>query len=480
MKQTNEGANKYHHSMNHALEFFSKAGSLYDTPARKAKRGFYGNESTALELFINSWIVDKALSFALLLWLRDCRGGAGNRSASRSIYKWIAENDPNWLKANLHQLPMVGRWDDCRSLFGTPLETDAAQFWAMALKSEDNVLAAKWADRRDVPLRRALGFDTNTPGGKELRLFLSAIRKGHIVEHLMCQKQWENITYDHVPSVAMSRYTKAFKKNDPERFDAFKNKVKTGEAKVHAEVLFPHDCIRTCKHGDKEMAELQFNALPNFMENEGDDERIMVISDTSGSMETEIGGSVTAYDVSVGIALYCSAKMREDSPFHKRFIAFCSESSFKDWRGMSFAEAIHDRRIFDHAVGSTRIDTALDLLLETAVRRKIAQDLMPTTLLIVSDMQFHQGSYTDDTEVEACLKEWDQAGYDRPKVVYWNTAGYSGSQATENMEHVGMVSGFSPSILKSLLGGTDFSPISVMLRTLEKYEVHLPDVGVEA
>ena len=480
MPKTHEGANKYHHSMNHALEFFSKAGSLYDTPARRAKKGFYGNESTALELFINSWIVDKALSYSLLLWLRDCRGGAGNRSASRSIYKWLAENDPEWIKANLHQLPVVGRWDDCRSLFGTPVEKDAAEFWASVLKSEDNVLAAKWADRKDVPLRRALGFDTNTPGGKELRKFLSGIRKGHIVEHLMCQKQWENITYDHVPSVAMSRYTKAFSKNDANRFQAFKEQVKAGVKKVHAEVLFPHDCIRACKHGDKEMAELQFNALPNFMEGEGDDERIMVISDTSGSMETEIGGSITAYDVSVGLALYCSAKMRKDSPFHKRFIAFCSESSFKDWRNMSFAEAIHNRSIFDHAVGSTRIDTALDLLLETAVRRKIPQELMPTTLLIVSDMQFHQGSRTDDTEVEACLKEWDKAGYDRPKVVYWNTAGYSGSQATENMEHVGMVSGFSPSILKSLLGGTDFSPIAVMLRTLEKYEVYLPELGVEA
>ena len=293
----------------------------------------------------------------------------------------------------------------------------------------------------------------------------------------MCQKQWENITYDHVPSVAMSRYTKAFSKNDAERFIAFKEQVKSGVKKVHADVLFPHDCIRTCKHGDKEMAELQFNALPNFMESEGDDERIMVISDTSGSMETEVGGSITAYDVSVGLALYCSAKMRKDSPFHKRFIAFCSESSFKDWRNMSFAEAVHNRKIFDHAVGSTRIDTALNLLLETAVRREIPQELMPTTLLIVSDMQFHQGSRTDDTEVEACLKEWDKAGYDRPKVVYWNTAGYSGSQATENMEHVGLVSGFSPSILKSLLGGTDFSPISVMLRTLEKYEVYLPEIS---
>ena len=353
------------------------------------------------------------------------------------------------------------------------LEEDAAMFWANALLADEpNILAAKWADRKDAQLRGALGGLSSSG----LRKLLARIRKNHIVEHKMCQKDWDNIKYETVPSVAMSRYTKAFKKNDSERFQEFKNQVKTGVKKVHADVLFPHDCIRTAKHGDEEMADLQFDALPNFLEGKDDDERILVISDTSGSMEQNIGGNVEAYDVSVGLALYCSSKVREDSPFYKRFIAFCSEGSFKDWRNLSFSEAIHDRNIFNGAVGRTRIDKALNLILNTAIKREIKQEQMPTTLLIVSDMQFHQGASTDDTEVEHCLKKFDTAGYDRPKIVYWNTAGYSGQQATESMKNVGMISGFSPSILKSLLGGTDFSPKAIMLRTLEKYEVYVPEV----
>lgn len=466
--ETNEGAKAYEHSLNHALEFFSKAGSLFDT---KRKQSFYNNESSALELFINSWIVDKPLSFALLLWLRDCRGGAGNRSGSRAIYNWLAKNNPEWLKANLHQIPTVGRWDDLRSLFGTSLEKDAAELWAMALNEDEvKVLAAKWADRSDHPIREVLNLSV-----PQMRKLLANIRKNHIVEHKMCQGLWESIDYKTVPSVAMARYTKAFKKHDEERFAAFKNKVKTGEEKVHADVLFPHDCIRTAMNGDPEMAELQFDSLPNYLEGEDGDERILVLSDTSESMSiASLGGSVTAYDVSTGLALYCSSRMREDSPFYKRFIGFCSESTFKDWRNMSFSEALQSRKIFDRAVGATRIDTALNLILNTAIKREIAQEQMPTTLLIVSDMQFHQGSRTNDTEVETCLKKWDEAGYERPKVVYWNTAGYSGQQATQNMKSVGLISGFSPSILKSLLGGTDFSPKGIMLRTLEKYEVVIP------
>ncbi len=468
--ETHEGAKAYDHSLDHALEFFSKAGSLYDSPAKK--NTFYNDESTALELFINTWIVDKPLSFALLLWLRDCRGGAGNRSGARSIYRWLADNAPEILEANLHQLPEVGRWDDLRCLFGTPLENAAATLWSNAISARE-VLAAKWAKRKDIPLRVRLGM--NAPG---MRKLLASIRQDHIVEHLMCQQEWDRILYEKIPSVAMSRYTRTFRKHDEERFNHFKNLVKSGEKTVHADVLFPHDCVRACRNGDPEMAELQFEALPNYLQGEDVDERIIVIADSSGSMEQPIGGSVEAYDVSIALALYCSAKMRKDSPFYKRFIAFCSEGHFKDWRDLSFSQAVNDHSIFDGAVGSTRIDSALDLILNTAIKRSIPQELMPTTLLIVSDMQFHSGSDSDDTEVEHCLKKFDTAGYERPKVVYWNTAGYKGSQATEGMKNVGLVSGFAPSILGAILGGEDFSPKAIMLKALEKYEVVLPEVGI--
>jgi len=468
--KTAQGANAFEHSLNHGLEFFSKAGSLYATPNKK---GFYEGEATAKQLFVNVYAADKVMAMALLLWLRDCRGGAGNRSGSREIYQWLAETDPALLQANLHQLPQVGRYDDYRCLFGTKLEKAAAGLWSKALFNRE-VLSAKWADRKDKPLRQLLGM--NAP---EFRKFLVSIRGGHIVESKMCAKEWDRIKYDHVPSVAMSRYTNAFRKHDETRFNTFKEQVKSGEKTVHADVLFPHDCVITARYGDPEMAELQFNALPNFLQGEDVDERILVIADSSGSMEQEIGaGKAEALHVSIGMALYCSAKMREDSPFYKRFIAFESEGSFKDWRHLSFSQAIRDRDIFDGAIGSTRIDSALDLILNTAIERKIPQELMPTTLMIVSDMQFSSGSHTDDTEVEYCLKKFDAAGYDRPKILYWNLAGYQGSQATASTPNVGMVSGYSPAILKSVLGGTDFSPIAIMLRTLEKYEVVLPEVGI--
>jgi len=188
------------------------------------------------------------------------------------------------------------------------------------------------------------------------------------------------------------------------------------------------------------------------------------------------------------MALYCSSRIPEESPFYKRFIGFCSEGKFVDWRNMSFSQALRSRKVFDHAVGSTRIDKALDLILKIAVERKIKQELMPTTLLIISDMQFTQGATGDGygwnthgqsekealTEVNKCIRKWIDAGYKAPKVVYWNTAGYSGQQETVNSTNIGLVSGFSPSICKAIFGGEDFTPYAIMMRALEKYEVVIP------
>lgn len=481
--QTNEGGEQFEHSLDHALEFFSKAGSLM-----KNKQSFYGNEESALSLFQKVWIVDREIAFRLLLWLRDCRGGAGNRSGFRECLRWLSKTlgGAEWIQSNLDWIPEVGRYDDLRALFDAPLERSAADFWAMKMSvTEDAALAAKWADRKDFPLKHALGYKREG----EFRRYLARLRKHSIVEHKMSTHRWNEVDYAGVPSVAMARYTKAFSRHDPERFAQFKTKVKSGEAKVHASVLFPHDCVRTALTGDPEMADAQFNELPNHM---GEGERAVVLADTSGSMGVEVSGMIRAVDISQALALYCSAKIPEENPFHKKFIAFQSESKFVDWNGMTFSQAVGNRALFNGAVGATRIDVALDTMLSMAKWWDFPQYLLPTMLIVVSDMQFHAGhkqqgyrlgmgvggaagSAVPESEVQKALNRWTEAGYKAPKVVYWNVAGYAGQPDTAYGKDIAMVSGFSPAILKAIFEGKDLTPLGVMKRALEKYEVRRPE-----
>ena len=472
MMNTKEGAKAYEHSLGHDVEFFSKAGSMFTK-----KGSFYEGEESALSLFQKTWIVDAEIAMKLLLWLRDIRGGAGNRSGARECYHWLANHYPEWLAANISWLPMVGRWDDLKSLFGTDAEKYAVELWSDALLHGD-VLAAKWADRKDKPLKHALKMDE-----ANFRRFLAAWRKDSIIEHKMCTGRWNEVNYEKAPSLAMARYTKAFGEHDRERFEKYKEALVKGEVKVHASTLFPHDCVRTSKYGDTGIADAQFDALPNYME--GTNEKIMVISDTSRSMDNTVAGSIRAVDISQGLALYCSARMPKDGPFYKKFIAFCSESELKDWEGMTFSQAVRNRDMFDQAVGTTRIHTALNLILKIAKTFKLPEELMPTTLMIVSDMQFHPdpkqseryqnyGVRSSGSEVEECLARYEEAGYKKPKVIYWNTGGYAGSSATIKSPSTALISGFSPSTLTAVLAGDDFTPRGVMLRALEKYNVTIP------
>ena len=455
--RTNEGDLQYVNTGNPLLDFFGKAGSVFEIRGH-----FYENQESVLDLYKNAWDYDKITSLKLMMWLRDCRGGAGNRSGFRSILNWMAKEYPEWIEQNIDWIPKVGRWDDLRSLYGTVLEKRAAEYWWSEISNGRNILAAKWADRnKDYPVRKISGMKIG-----DFRRYLANIRKNYIVEHKMCEKRWNTIDYKTVPSVAMSRYAGAFSKNDINRFVKFKDDVKTGKVKVKTEALFPHDCIRTCKHGDKEMAELQFNNLPNYVP---DDSMTMVIADTSASMSTSIAGSITAMDISMGLALYFSSRVSPDNPFYKRFIQFCSEGKLTDWRKLSFSDAIFNQDIFDGAIGSTRIDYALDTILSIAKLKEIPQSLMPKNLIIVSDMQFSNGSNSDESSIESALKRWDEADYNRPTVIYWNTDSYGGSPIISEMSNTVLISGFSPSILKQVLTNDSLDPMSVLNEAIKKY-----------
>jgi hypothetical protein len=468
--KTNEGSLQYDGTLNNYVDFFSKAGSIFSKTSRK-RQMFYNNEQDIVEMFRNVWSSgDQLLAMKLLFWLRDPRNGAGNRSGFRDCLRWLVETDVSWIEINIDNIIEYGRWDDLRVLFNTAVEEVVYEKWAKEI-ANGNGLASKWADRSDLGLLKRL---RKTKHVKTIQDFRRLLAKGRstVVETKMCSKKFNEIEYTKVPSMAMNRYSNAFKRNDEQRFTAFKEAVEKGETKINSSVIFPHNLMRSLRGGgDRQTIDLQFTSMPNFMKDNGD--RIMVLCDSSGSMECDIGGGVQAIDISTSLSLYCSDRIPTSSPFHKKFIQFESESTLTDWNGMSFSEA-YEKRLFDGAIGSTRIDIALDSILNFAKMFKVDKDNMPNMLMVISDMQFDEGIESETPVVEASLNKWVEAGYDIPKILYWNVAGYAGSPATANMKNVALVSGFSPSILEAVFSGEDFSPKAIMLRKLENYNVNIP------
>jgi hypothetical protein len=396
-----------------------------------------------------------------MFWARDVRGGAGERQIFKDLMVYLAENHVESLAKNLSYVAEYGRWDDLLVLFGTKLDTQAKNLIVNAL-NENNGLCAKWMPRKGKEAIALERYMKLTP--KTYRKML--VEKTKVVEQLMCSNQWGTVTYEHVPSVAMARYGKAFGKHDATRFDAYKN----GDTKVNASAVFPYDVLKTLQRGDQTMAVKQWDALPNYME--GNNERVLPVCDVSGSMSSPAGknATVSCMDVCISLGLYISE--RNEGKFKDAFVTF-SETPKLQYLNGNLKDRYRQLQNADWGM-STNLEAVFTLVLDQATRFNLPESEMPTTLLIMSDMEFNQATRSRQSALDMIREKYETAGYTMPKLVFWNiqsrNAGNFPVQVSDN--GTALVSGFSPAILKSLLTGEDMSPIGIMNKTVNsaRYE----------
>jgi len=185
------------------------------------------------------------------------------------------------------------------------LDEKTAKWLYMELTVSKNGLLAKWLPRKGKIFSSMARLNGLVP--KELRKIL--VELSNTVEQKMCARQWEDIKYSTVPSVAMNRYRKAFLKQDESRFNAFILDVKEGRDKISAGAIFPHEiavkCFENLGYDEKEAIVAQWEALPDYME--GSEERILPVCDVSGSMWSP---KMLPISVSVGLGLYISERNR--------------------------------------------------------------------------------------------------------------------------------------------------------------------------
>lgn len=433
------------------LDFFSKAGDA---------RGV-----DISDIFKKALAENQEIAVRTLLWTRDSRGGAGERKTFRDLLGILARDSKfEHMHGVVKLIPEVGRWDDLFVLFGTQHQNLAIQAIGEGIRAQ-NGLCAKWMPRQGenaTILRNALNY---TP--KQWRKTLVNLTK--VVETQMCNKQWSDINYQHVPSRAIGKYAKAFGRNDSVRFTAFKQKVETGEAKINAAGVFPYDVVHLLQR-DQKLAEVQWKALPDYVQ--GSDERAICVVDVSGSMDTPVGGygsgnKVSCMDVAISLGIYTSERL--EGIFKNTFITFTDNPKiikFKEDDSLSSRVAITKRDVGY----STNLEGVFDAVLNAAVQVKLPESQMPTKIVMISDMQFNaQVKGRGLSAVPMIRQKYEAAGYKMPQLVFWNVgaAKYGNSPTTIGENGVAMVSGFSPAILTSILTGkTD--AIELMLDAVGK------------
>jgi len=392
----------------------------------------------------------------ILFWVRDARGGAGERQIFRDILKYLVENHPNVVKQNIQAIPYFGRWDDLSVLFGSTLEAQAVQMYVNGLIVKDG-LCAKWIPRKGNifnAIRKAMNV---TP--KYLRKLLVGISS--TVDQKMCANEWSNIEYEKTPSLAMGRYTKAFAKHDITGFTEYLEKLKKGETKVNAGAVYPYNVVQTMNQGSWELANEQWKSLPNFME--GTTERILPVVDVSGSMGSIVSGSITCLDVAISLGLYFSE--RNEGVFKDSFITFSEKPQLEKVSG-TLKERYEQMSTADWGM-NTNLELVFNLILNQALKHKVLPEDMPSKILIMSDMEFDEATRQSDSAIQMIRRQYDNSGYSLPQIIFWNIQSRNKNFPVRYDESgTALISGLSPSIVKSVLGGKEMTPVSIMNETI--------------
>ena len=492
----------YTYTENGALTYKSTLDGLLDL---FALGGAYRTRSDAdvINLFMKAFAEDEVHALKCLFYLRDVRGGQGERRFFRVVTKWLAREHTDAMKRNLQYVPEFGRWDDLYVFVGTPLERDAFQLMRNQLELDVQCktpsLLAKWLKSENTSSHdsRALADKTRRFLGmnhKEYRKTLSILRERiRVLERLMSAGRWDEIEFDKIPSRAGMIYKNAFARHDIERMkqgaeQSYEDFAKDKNTKVNAKALYPYEVVKEAMAFSRDWG--YYYDRGRKSQDLDNTERLMVnkywenladyfkgctfngicVADTSGSMYGD------PLCVALSIAMYCAERNKGD--FANHFFTFSNDPTFVEINGVDFVDKIN-RMVRSDWGGSTNVEAVFDQMLRIAKQNGCSQDEIPASVIIISDMEFNScvcggsrsrnrwgsGSIANETLFETIEKRWNAAGYKLPLLTFWNVRARQDNIPMRSTKYVNYVSGFSPVIFEQVLKG--ITAVDLMMDKLD-------------
>lgn len=476
--ETENGGAAYATSGSDCLDLFASIGAL---------RRESDEEITAR--FLRAYTENADTAMKILFFARDIRGGLGERQVFRTIFSWLAQNEPGSVKKNIQYVAEYGRFDDLLALMDTSCEPEMLALLKRQFDEDMRRLAAgehvsllgKW-----LPSVNASNRQTIRNAKKVARAFgmsevsyrkaVSALRRRiHIIENDLREREY-TFDYEKQPSRALFKYRQAFFRNDGERYGAFLSKAASGKARMHADNVSPYELVepflswenrrpgresflRELSPEEKAALNATWESMPDF----GGKENALAVIDTSGSMY--FAGKPLPAAVALSLGLYFAEHNR--GVFRNHFIEFSDTPQLIEVKGETFVDRLRYVASFSQ-VASTDLEAVFDLLLETAVRYHVSQADLPAKLIIISDMEFNFCvSNASETNFEHARKTYEAHGYRLPEIVFWNVASRNRHQpVTMNEQGAALISGVTPRLFAMVADGS-LSPYTCMMEVLE-------------
>ena len=429
--RTLNGAKTWSATGDACLDLFAVAGGMR-----------HRREQDLKDLFNRAYIENPDLAMKLLFYIRDIRGGLGEREIFRTLIRHVAKTWPASAKHNAEYIPEYGRYDDLLCLMGTSSQKEVVRLIGDQLAEDEKALQrrsegetdshisllAKWLPSintssartrgRARTLLKALGMNET-----EYRKRISRLRNNiGLTERYLTAGKTEKIRYEAVPSGAMIKYRSAFEKKDADRFGTYLAKTACHETTIHSGTLYPYEITRPFFrdhdfHPDaagRDVLDLLWENLAGTVK----DQNAICIVDTSGSMFCNRRDTPMPALIALSLGLYYAEHAQ--GVFHNLFMTFSACPRLVEVKGKTLWEKLMYMSRADWG-WNTNLEAVFNLLLVTAVRARAPQEDMPSTIYIISDMEFDCCvEDRDQTVYENAKKRFEERGYRIPAVVFHN------------------------------------------------------------
>lgn len=372
------------------------------------------------------------------MFIRDPRYGLGRRDLGRKL---MSDTECSY-----EEIVKAGRVDDLFYIERSSTEEFVQLLdWLYEQIVKNNQLVKKWMPRyssKNLMLARSIAKWWN----------MNKQQYGHFikcdtVENKLSRHNYDEIEFEHVPSLAMIKYANAFytKPETKERYKQYLEDVKAGKKDLKVSTTTVYDIYKNRKSID---ADLFFSKIEKISGS------WIPIVDSSGSMQN----NNDSYGKAMAIGHYL-AKCSSYAP--NKVISFSSNPQL-----ITLGEGVPVRRYgYSRGIDTIRKDMStyeqeiLSMHTGDCSNTDFGKVMsllshltdVPEYLIVLSDMEFDYGSNMSKTQTMNLFKS---KGY-TTRIIWWNLN--SRNTTAPEMDNDGniFISGYNPLLLKYLEAGFD-------------------------
>lgn len=380
------------------------------------------------------------------MMIRDPRYGFGQKNVGRSLMVSTG--------VSLDEMLIAGRGDDLLELLDDSTREHEVAAYLYEEASAGNHLVLKWLPRLpkhnkeldpytgEIIKKKFTESQMKTlQRAKKLmkawnmnRQQYSHFIKTETVEKKLTEKRYDDIIFDHVPSLASVRYSNLFKRLEEtkQRYSEYLDGVKSGDRKLHASVTTVYDIYKQARKDNKFDADAFLNQLETISGS------FLCICDVSSSMlnNDALGKALSiTYYLSM-CSTYCNGQ----------FVTFSLRPQLVSITGNTFRE-----KMCNISRADWDMNTDLSKVMEMLKGLQATGGDFPQWLVIISDMNFDKGS---NKSMKELMKIWHRKGWPT-KIIWWNVSAINAVCPEKVDDGNIFMSGYSPMLLKYLQAGFD-------------------------